>query len=101
MNPHPQATSSLKTSDQRRDLDYATIIRSIHHKVPAPDVVFVPCYKAYTRSIMQPQTTSFRLFLWHFETSARVFVANGKDAATSLRQKSTFEGISGRISGTH
>ena len=51
--------------DQRQDLQDSSVMRPVHHKIPAPDVVSALWSKADTGAIGQPQTTPFRLLLRH------------------------------------
>ncbi len=53
--------------DEFQGAERFSVMRAIRHKVIAPDMHGVRCLQAYTRSVIEPQPSSFGLLFGHFQ----------------------------------
>ena len=59
--------SRVYSSDQYQHSKCPAVVSSIMHEVVAPHVISICRTQPYTRSVIEPQSSSFRLFLRHFQ----------------------------------
>ncbi len=64
---HNRQASACKLIDDNEHAERPPILGAIVDKVIGPDVIGLVWAQAHTRSIVEPETAPFWLFLWHFQ----------------------------------